>query len=66
MPFLYAALYVFRWGFLVGGVFSLLAALFLVTAAQPADVDKAVSLLVTGGVLVGLAFVGRLILERPR
>lgn len=66
MPFLYAALYVFRWSFLVAGVFSLLAALFFVTGAEPTDVEKAITLVVCGGVLIGLGFVGRILLERPR
>lgn len=64
MPFLYAALYVFRWAFLVGGVFNLLVGLYFVTVAQPTDVEKAVTLLVAGGVFIALAFIGRILLER--
>lgn len=63
MPFLWAALYVFRWAFHVAAVFSLLVALWLVT--QAGDTEKALQLGIGAAVLIGLGFWGRVILERP-
>lgn len=63
MPFLWAALYVLRWGFHIAAVFCLLVGLWFVT--QAGDTEKALQLAIGAAVLIGLGFWGRIILERP-
>lgn len=63
MPVHFAALYVFRWSFLVAGVLNLVLSLGNALLVQN-GLDRALTFLVNGAVLTTLSFVAQLLLDR--
>lgn len=64
MPVHFAALYVFRWSFLVAGVLNLFLSLVNILGSSAEGTERALAFLVNGAVLMTLSFISQVLLER--